>query len=72
MTGAALSPKFRVEQDRLYITNTPLFPDYWFVRPEVLVEFGARSTGEPYAQRLTLCDPAPTYHMSRSQRLVPS
>ena len=59
MTGAGLAPKFRVEQDRLYITYTPLFPDYSFVRPEVLVEFGARSTGEPYAERLTLCDAAP-------------
>ena len=37
----------------------PLFDDYAFVRPEVTVEFGARSTGEPRAIRPVECDAAP-------------
>ena len=59
MLRAGLSPNIRAEQDCIYITYTPLVPDYSFVRPEVMVEFGARSTGEPYEERLTLCDAAP-------------
>ena len=59
MLRAGLSPNIRAEQDCIYITYAPLFPDYSFVRPEVMVEFGARSTGEPYEERLTLCDAAP-------------
>ena len=37
----------------------PLFDDYAFVRPEVTVEFGARSTGEPRVVRPVECDAAP-------------
>ena len=47
------------EAERLRIVYEPLFDDYAFVRPEVLVEFGARSTGEPRALRSVECDAAP-------------
>ena len=33
------------------VVYEPLFDDYAFVRPEVTVEFGARSTGEPRVVR---------------------
>ena len=43
----------------LRIVYEPLFDDYAFVRPEVTVEFGARSTGEPRVLRSVECDAAP-------------
>lgn len=58
LTQAGLSAQLRAEGDRLYVGYTPLFADYGFVRPEVMVEFGARSTGEPREERLTECDAA--------------
>ena len=53
-----LTANLRAEGDRLFVGYTPLFPDYGFVRPEILVEFGGRSTGEPRQERLTECDAA--------------
>ena len=55
---AGLAAQLRAEGDRIYIGYTPLFADYGFVRPEVVVEFGARSTGEPRLERVTECDAA--------------
>ena len=52
-------PQVRTEAERLCIVYAPLFADYAFVRPEVTVEFGARSTGEPRAFRTVECDAAP-------------
>ena len=37
----------RADGDRLYVQYDPLFQRTGLMRPEVLVEFGARSTGEP-------------------------
>ena len=37
--------------ERLHVGYDPSFDDYGFVRPEVLVDFGARSTGEPREAR---------------------
>lgn len=56
---ARLVAETRVEEDKLLIGYDPLFPDYGFVRPEVLVEFGARATGEPRNERFIQCDAAP-------------
>ena len=53
-----LSARLRAEDDRVFVGYTPLFTDYGFVRPEVMVEFGARSTGEPREERPTECDAA--------------
>ena len=55
---AVLSAQIRAERDRLWVRYTPLFADYGFVQPEVLVEFGARATGEPRAERPIACDAA--------------
>lgn len=44
--------------ESLLIRYEPLLNDAGFVRPEVIVEFGARSTGEPNEQRLVVCDAA--------------
>ncbi len=50
--------RIRADGDRLMVRYDPLFIDHEFVRPEVIVEFGARSTGEPREQRLVECDVA--------------
>ena len=55
---AGLSAEIRAEGDRLLARYTPLFADYGFVQPEVLVEFGARATGEPRVARLIACEAA--------------
>jgi len=58
LAGMGLSAWVRAEEDRLYIGYEPLFEETGFVRPEVLVEFGARSTGEPQSYRRVVCDAA--------------
>lgn len=55
---AGLDAQLRADGDRVFITYQPLFRDYGFVRPEVMVEFGARSTGEPREECLIECDAA--------------
>lgn len=55
---AGLPTRLQADEDKLIVTYEPLFPDYGFVRPEVLLEFGARSTGEPRDQRSVECDAA--------------
>ncbi len=47
---------FRTENDQIYIAYKPLFEYPGFVEPEVKVEFGARSTGEPCVERRVECD----------------
>ena len=48
----------RAEAERLYIRYDPLFEVRRIVRPEVQVDFGARSTGEPRTRRTVACDAA--------------
>ena len=48
----------RAEADCLHVAYRPLFEEASFVRPEVLVEFGARSTGEPHEVLPVVCDAA--------------
>ena len=50
--------RLHTDGDRLYVGYPPLFADYGFVKPEVVVEFGARSTGKPHEVRLVKCDAA--------------
>ncbi len=47
----SLSPTLRV-------AYSPLFDDYSFVKSEVMIEFDARSTGEPREERIITCDAA--------------
>ena len=56
---SGLSAHLRAEGDRAFISYEPLFADYGFVKPEVTVEFGARSTGEPREERPIECDADP-------------
>ena len=59
LSECGLSARIRADGDRLFVGYEPLFPDYGFVRPEVMLEFGARSTGEPREERQIECDAAP-------------
>ena len=58
LAQAGLVAEVRAETDCLYIDYEPLFEETGFVRPEVKIEFGARSTGEPRAVRAVVCDAA--------------
>ena len=58
MTGSGWHARLRAEGYRLFVGYEPLFQDFGLVQPEVMVEFGARSTGEPHEPRLTECDAA--------------
>ncbi len=44
--------------ERLLVRYESLLDDAGFVRPEVIVEFGARATGEPHERRFVRCDAA--------------
>lgn len=70
--GAALAPELaaalaehglpataRTEGEQIYIDYEALGRGTGYVRPSVLLEFGARSTGEPNEPRLVGCDAAP-------------
>ena len=58
LAEAGLSAELRAEGDHIFVIYEPLFDDYGFVRPQVMVEFGARSIGEPREERLCECDAA--------------
>ena len=58
LAEAGLSAELRAEGDHVFVAYEPLFDNYGFVRPEVMVEFGARSIGEPREERLCECDAA--------------
>ena len=58
LAEAGLSAELRAEGDNVFVAYEPLLNNYGFVRSEVLVEFGARSIGEPREERLCECDAA--------------
>ena len=58
LARAGFTAALRAKADRLYIGYEPLFDETGLVRPEVMVEFGARSTGEPHMIRPVVCDAA--------------
>ncbi|MBU1223485.1 MAG: nucleotidyl transferase AbiEii/AbiGii toxin family protein [Gammaproteobacteria bacterium] len=48
----------RAEGDKVFIDYAPLVTGTGYVAPAVMLEFGARSTGEPSEPRAILCDAA--------------
>ena len=52
------SARVRAEAERLYVAYEPLFIPLGPMRPDVQVDFGARSTGEPHVVRTVECDAA--------------
>ena len=55
---AGLDAQPRVAGDRIHVDYDPLFDGYGPVLPSVIVEFGARSTGEPHEVCPVRCDAA--------------
>ena len=53
-----LPAKARVEGTLLFIDYEPLTTGTGYVSPSVMLEFGARSTGEPHEPRPVICDAA--------------
>ncbi|MEX0802343.1 MAG: nucleotidyl transferase AbiEii/AbiGii toxin family protein [Candidatus Binatia bacterium] len=53
-----LSAELRPEGDKLFIDYEPLATGSGYVSPSVMLEFGARSTGEPAEPRRIVCDAA--------------
>ena len=56
---AGLAAEVGASGDRLVVRYESLLDDRGLVRPEVIVEFGARATGEPHEKRPVACDAAP-------------
>ena len=48
----------RAEDDKVFIDYVPLVTGTGYVSPAVMLEFGARSTGEPSESRVIRCDAA--------------
>ena len=59
LARAGFAAEVRADADCLFVHYEPLFEGTDFMRPEVKVEFGARSTGEPHRTHPVLCDAAP-------------
>jgi len=53
------STALSMEGEKVFFEYTPLAAGSGYVRPVVMLEFGARSTGEPWESRLITCDAAP-------------
>lgn len=53
-----MTARISSHKDKLVITYEPHAAGTGYVRPEVLLEFGARSTGEPAEERSVTCDAA--------------
>ena len=55
---AGSSVEVSASGERLVVRYESLLDDHGFIRPEVIVEFGARSTGDPHEKRQVACDAA--------------
>lgn len=55
---SAANATTRAEDDKIFIAYEPRGSISGYVKPEVLLEFGARSTGEPNDERDVVCDAA--------------
>lgn len=58
LASADLPGRAHAEDDKIHIEYDPLTAGTGYVRPAVFLEFGARSTGEPWESRPVTCDAA--------------
>jgi hypothetical protein len=58
IAAASLAAKTRVDGDRLFVEYEAAATGSGYVSPNVMLEFGARSTGEPASFRDVVCDAA--------------
>jgi hypothetical protein len=58
LSEQGLAATLKMEGEKVFLAYTPLASGSGYVRPTVTLEFGARSTGEPWQSRLITCDAA--------------
>lgn len=58
LAAEGLTAAVRVEDEKLFIDYEPTATGSGYVAPSVMLEFGARSTGEPASVRDVVCDAA--------------
>ena len=58
LVADGLVANIRAADEKLFIEYEPLIPGATYVPPRVMLEFGARSTGEPCTERNVICDAA--------------
>ncbi|NKB55038.1 MAG: nucleotidyl transferase AbiEii/AbiGii toxin family protein [Alphaproteobacteria bacterium] len=56
LAAAGLKAGARADADKIHIEYEPLTEGTGYVRPAVMLEFGARSTGEPWEALPVVCD----------------
>ncbi|MBG6287822.1 nucleotidyl transferase AbiEii/AbiGii toxin family protein [Pseudomonas nitroreducens] len=56
IAGAGIQLDLQQEGDKLYLHYPPRMPANSYIQPRVLLEFGARSTGEPHARHPVTSD----------------
>ena len=56
LAAEALAAAIRIEDEKLFIDYDPIAAGSGYVAPSVMLEFGARSTGEPASVRDITCD----------------
>lgn len=71
LTRQSLAATARADADKVFIDYTPLSTGTGYVAPAVMLEFGARSTGEPSEPRPIICDAAPHLPMLTFPEAVP-
>ncbi len=60
LSNQGLVATLSMEGEKVFLEYAPLAAGSGYVRPVVMLEFGARSTGEPWECRLITCDAAPS------------
>lgn len=60
LTDQDLAATLSSEGEKVFLEYAPLAAGSGYVRPVVMLEFGARSTGEPWEFRAITCDAAPS------------
>lgn len=58
LAAAGLKARARADEVKIYIEYEPLAAGTGYVRPAVMLKFGARSTGEPWEALPVVCDAA--------------
>lgn len=58
LASQGLTAALSAESEKLFLEYSPLAAGSGYVRPVVMLEFGARSTGEPWESRPITCDAA--------------
>ena len=71
LAGQGLPAKARAEGEHIFIDYEALAQGTGYVLPSVLLEFGARSTGEPHEPRPVRCDAAEHFSDARFPECLP-